>query len=103
MELTSDHYSLGKTAYDAYCKQTGGKSLISGAPLPPFEGLNQSIKDAWAAAAIGVSIRVEARSRNYTASDAEMPDSVTFANGRTVSIVDNKTPGVQHGVFLKVT
>jgi hypothetical protein len=43
-----------------------------------------------------------ARSRNYVADDAVMPESVTFANGRTVRIVDNKTLGVHNGVFLEV-
>ena len=44
----------------------------------------------------------EARSRNYTADDEVMPESVTFANGRTVRIADNKAPGVHNGVFLEV-
>jgi hypothetical protein len=43
-----------------------------------------------------------ARSRSYTADDEVMPESVTFANGRTVRIVANKAPGVQNGVFLEV-
>lgn len=55
MELTQDHYDGGKAGYDAYCKQTGGKSLVTGDPLPPFEALKPSIKDAWAAAYIGIS------------------------------------------------
>lgn len=43
-----------------------------------------------------------AQSRNYTADKEQMPQSVTFANGRTVKIVPNTAPGVQHGVFLEV-
>jgi hypothetical protein len=46
--------SFGKIAYDAYCKSTGGKSLISGDILPAFENLKQSIRDAWEAAANAV-------------------------------------------------
>ncbi len=30
MELTSEHYERAAVAYNAYCKQTGGKSLVSG-------------------------------------------------------------------------
>jgi hypothetical protein len=43
-----------------------------------------------------------AQSRNYIASDAEMPEWVRFANGVTVRIVDNKSPGVHNGVYLEV-
>lgn len=93
---------MAKTAYDAYCHQTNGKSLVSGATLPPFDVLSQAIKDAWAMAAIAVSARVMARSRNYVADDAEMPESVTFANERTVRIVSNPNPGVHLGVYLEV-
>lgn len=51
-------------------------------------------KAAWTAAV--------AQSRNYVADDVEMPEKVTFANGRVVYIADNKSPSVQHGVFLEV-
>ena len=43
-----------------------------------------------------------ARSANYTADDAVMPERVDFANGRFVRIVDNPAPGVHIGVFLEV-
>jgi hypothetical protein len=36
-----------KVAYEAYCKSTGGKSLITGDILPPFEALPAAIKEAW--------------------------------------------------------
>lgn len=42
---------LGKIAYNAYCKQAGGVSLISGDKLPEFEVLKPEIQDAWDAAA----------------------------------------------------
>lgn len=48
------NYDTAKIAYDAYCKQTGGKSLISGDYLPAFETLRQDIQDAWWAAADAV-------------------------------------------------
>ncbi len=44
-------YTLAKIGYDAYCKATGGVSLISGDKLPNFDSLRQEIKDAWWAAA----------------------------------------------------
>jgi hypothetical protein len=59
MELTPEHYRRAQIAYDAYCKQTGGKSLVSGDKLPPFDGLRPSIKDAWAASAIALSLDFE--------------------------------------------
>lgn len=43
-----------------------------------------------------------AQSRNYVADDVEMPEKITFANGRVVYIADNKSPGVHHGVYLEV-
>lgn len=55
MELTKEHYSMAKVAYDGYCKQTGWKSLVSGADLPHFDALKPEIKDAWAAAYIAIA------------------------------------------------
>lgn len=92
----------GKAAYDAYCKSTGGVSLISGDKLPEFETLKPAIQTAWVKAEQAAIEIGMARSRNYTANEAVMPDSVTFANGRRVRIVPNETPGVHHGVYLEV-
>jgi len=44
----------------------------------------------------------KAQSRNYVADEVEMPERITFANGRVVYIADNPNPGVHHGVFLEV-
>jgi hypothetical protein len=44
------YHSLGQTAYEAYCASSGGKSLISGAQLPTWDGLKPEIKTAWEAA-----------------------------------------------------
>lgn len=41
------NYDLAKTAYDAYCKATGGKSLVTGDLLPDFWHLKPEIMDAW--------------------------------------------------------
>lgn len=54
MDLQQKHFDGGKLAYDAYCKQTGGVSLISGDKLPAFDALKQEIREAWAAAYIAV-------------------------------------------------
>lgn len=54
MQLTNEHYELGRIGYEGYCRQSGGVSLVSGDKLPEFATLNQSIKDAWAAAAIAI-------------------------------------------------
>lgn len=47
---------FAKIAYDAYCKSTGGVSLISGDKLPEFDALKDSIKQAWLAAASAVEV-----------------------------------------------
>lgn len=46
--------SYGKIAYDAYCKSSGGVSLVSGAKLPEWAVLSDEIKQAWEAAAEAV-------------------------------------------------
>jgi len=45
---------LGEIAYDAYCKDAGGKSLVSGDPLPEFKRLPKAIQHAWIEAAVAV-------------------------------------------------
>jgi len=47
-------YTWGKIAYEAYCKQSDGKSLVSGAELPSWDDLNESIRLAWNASAQAV-------------------------------------------------
>lgn len=49
------NYDLARTAYNAYCVQTGGKSLVSGDRLPDFWELRVEIQDAWWAAADAVA------------------------------------------------
>jgi len=44
----------GKIAYEAYCKATGGKSLISGDELPAWEALKPEIQNAWTQAGLAV-------------------------------------------------
>lgn len=50
---------FAKIAYDAYCKSTGGVSLISGDKLPDFDALKDEIKRAWLAAATAVEVEYE--------------------------------------------
>jgi hypothetical protein len=53
--------SLGEVAYVAYCKCSGGKSLVSGADLPQWEALSEQIRHAWVASAQAVFERVLSR------------------------------------------
>ncbi|HEX4713347.1 MAG TPA: hypothetical protein VH164_00305 [Ktedonobacteraceae bacterium] len=43
--------SLGQIAYEAYLAYSGGKSLITGDELPPWEECLEPIKHAWDASA----------------------------------------------------
>lgn len=44
----------GQTAYEAYCKTTDNKSLISGAELPAWDKLDWKIQSAWDNSALAV-------------------------------------------------
>jgi len=50
---------LGKLGYEAYCEQTGGKSVITGDKLPPFEKTPKSVQLAWACAARAIAEECE--------------------------------------------
>ena len=52
---------LAKVGYEAYRSYTGGISLVSKKPIPPFEQLSVEIQEAWQAAAdcIVVAIRAD--------------------------------------------
>lgn len=45
------NYTRAKIAYEAYRKESRGRSLVSGDILPAFDELSEAIKDAWWAAA----------------------------------------------------
>lgn len=45
---------LGRGAYEAYCQSVGGKSAITGDPLPAWEDQRPEIREAWRAAADAV-------------------------------------------------
>jgi hypothetical protein len=42
--------AIAQAAYDAYCADAGGKSLISGQPLPKWEALTLPVQHAWVVA-----------------------------------------------------
>ena len=48
--------TAGQYAYEFYCKETGGKSLVSGAHLPDWNNLKPAIRNAWEQAATGVTV-----------------------------------------------
>jgi len=52
---------LGQAAYEAYCTQTGGRSLATGDDLPLWDVLESKYKDAWVAAARAVEALVGER------------------------------------------
>lgn len=45
---------MGQIAYEAYSQQSRGKSLVSGAQLPPWPQLSPEIQQAWVVAAQAV-------------------------------------------------
>lgn len=49
-----DERSLGQIAYEGYCADSGGKSLVSGAQLPTWSALVPEIQHAWSASASAV-------------------------------------------------
>ena len=54
MQLTAEQertMQSAKKGYEAYSKHTGGKSAVTGDPLPPWEKLPGGVANAWFAAA----------------------------------------------------
>ena len=47
----------GRVAYDAYRDAAGGRSLVTGDPLPSFDELPAQIRAAWEVAAQAVKLR----------------------------------------------
>jgi len=50
--------TLGQIGYEAYRGFTGGKSLVSGQPIPEFEKLSTPIQEAWEKAGQAVAAAV---------------------------------------------
>ncbi len=81
--------NFGKLAYEAYCAKTGGKSLVSGAPLPTWDQQAEAIQDAWHAAAVAV---LEYTKRNPL---------LSFQNG-PINADGNGVNGITHEALLAV-
>lgn len=58
MPASNPNHTLGQIAYEAYCAQTGWKSLVSGAQLPAWESVKLEIQTAWESAGEQVRLRV---------------------------------------------
>jgi len=52
------HLELGRGAYEAYCRHTNNKSLVSGQELPKWEALSDAIRGAWNVSAAWTARRV---------------------------------------------
>ena len=52
--MTNLNARYGQVAYEAYRTHTDGRSLVSGAELPPWDGLSPEIQEAWTVAAAAV-------------------------------------------------
>jgi hypothetical protein len=51
-ESTMPSEKYGQIAYEAYCTQTEGRSLVSGLELPAWRDLNDEFQTAWIVAAM---------------------------------------------------
>lgn len=49
---------LGRIGYEAYRAHTGGISLATGTKLPDYDGLNEQVREAWAAAGTEIALAV---------------------------------------------
>jgi hypothetical protein len=84
-----DAPNLGKIAYDGYFARCGGKSLISGAPLPAWADQKTEIQEAWHAA--GAEI-LEFTKRNPL---------LSFQNG-PIAVDGNGVNGITHEALIAV-
>ena len=50
MDKANEGPNAGRAAYEAYRVAVGGKSVVSGAPLPEWEGLDDLTRTGWLAA-----------------------------------------------------
>jgi hypothetical protein len=51
MTMQDEDERLGQVAYDAYCMNTGGRSLATGDDLPTWDAMSDAFRTAWIAAA----------------------------------------------------
>lgn len=53
-KIAGTSYRVGKVAYEAYSDCAGGRSLVSGEPLPMWAQMSTQMREAWHAAADAV-------------------------------------------------
>lgn len=58
---TPERLDLARDLYMAYCSETGHRSAVTGAPLPPFAECNPLVRAAWLATADHVLLRFAPR------------------------------------------
>lgn len=80
---------FGKLAYEAYYNRAGGKSLVSGNPLPTWDQQAEPIQDAWHAAAVAM---LDVCIRNPV---------LSFHNG-PIAVDGNGVNGITHEALLAV-
>jgi hypothetical protein len=51
MTMEDEDERLGQVAYDAYCMNTGGRSLATGDELPTWDAMSDAFRTAWIGAA----------------------------------------------------
>jgi hypothetical protein len=69
--------TLGQIGYDAYCKFTDNKSLVSGAELPAFDKLPVRIQEAWEKAGQAVAASVGRAGEIVGQADEPSPEPET--------------------------
>lgn len=87
--------TFGQIAYEGYCAASGGKSLISGAPLPAWDALSTAIQCAWDAAGIAVLNHLE---QQQTKLPSQIPPAQAGegVNDGDVRIWPRHSPHVTH-------
>lgn len=95
--------TLGQVGYEAYCKTTGWKSLVSGADLPAYEALNAPIQDAWEKAGQGVAAAVGRADAilGMVAEQLEVGDVVWLLSGGPAMTICQINTGIPPTVFCK--
>jgi len=63
MTMQDNDERMGRICYEAYVEQAGGRSLVTGEDLVPWEGLGDALKTCWITAAQAVALQVEADTR----------------------------------------
>jgi hypothetical protein len=89
-------------AYEAYCEQTGWKSLVSGSDLPQWENLFPPIRAAWKTAALAV-VRDCTLNPMLSFQDGPVKENGEGVNGIThevlLAILIDRLMGFQSGQY----